>query len=136
MILESLEKADKALVDEVKAEWKQLWLGRIDDKVRAEGIAAKEFPRCFVDRGTIIVATRDFKPLDLKEILKRNRVENVERVVGPHPSVGGWSKFARTVLNGQARSRRVAWEDVEPRRERAKNLQVKKGGRGWMHRVE
>ncbi len=134
-LLESLEKADKALVDEVKAEWKQLWLWRIDDKVRAEGIASREFPRCFVDRGTIIVATRDFKPLDLKEILKRNRVENVERVVGPHPSVGGWAKFARTVLNGQARSRREAW-DEEPRRERVKSLQLKKGGRGWMHRVE
>ncbi len=131
----SMEKVDKALVDEVKAEWKQLWLGRIDDKVRAEGIASSEFPRCFVDRGTIIVATRDFKPLDLKEILKRNRVENVERAVGPHPAIGGWAKFARTVLNGQARSRRAVWIE-EPRREHVKTTQLKKGGRGWVHRVE
>jgi hypothetical protein len=133
-VVDDMEKADKALVEEVKEEWKQLWLWRIDDKVRAEGIASRTFPRCFVDRGTIIVATRDFKPLDLKEILGRNRVGNVERVVGPHWSVGGWTRFARTVLNNQARSRMVAWE--EPRRERVKSLQLKKGGRGWVHRIE
>ena len=136
--VENMEKIDKALVDEVKAEWKQLWLGRIDDKVRAEGVASQAFPLCFVERGTIIVATRDFKPLDLKEILRRNQVQNVERVINPTPAVGGWSKFARTVLNNQARSsvrvRRLALE--ESRAGRFKSLQLKKGGRGWMHRIE
>ncbi len=131
------EKSVQARVDAVKDEWRQLWRERIDDKVRAEGLADRSFPLCFVERGTVIVATRDFKPLDLKEILRRNLVENVERVVGPPSSVGGWGKFARTVLNGQMRSRRArAHAMAEPRVNRGKNGQLKKGGRGWMHRVE
>ena len=129
-----MEKSDRTLVDEVKGQWRQLWVERIDDKVRAEGVASQAFPLCFVERGTIIVATRDFKPLDLKEILRRNQVQNIERVIGSPPSVGGWTKFARTVLNKQSRSSRLAWE--EPRRERVKSLQLRKGGRGWIHRVE
>jgi len=118
-------------VDDVKVAWKLLWHSRIDDKVRAEGIASQDYSLLFVERGTVIVATRDFKPLSLKEILLLHRIQNVERVVPPHPSVGGWGKFARTVLNKQKRARR--WEKPVPRRNRKKNLQVKKGGRGWLH---
>ena len=132
-MVDILEKSDKNLVDEVKEEWRRLWLGRIDDKVRAEGVADQTFPLCFVERGTVIVATRDYKHLDLKEILCLNQVQNVEQVVEPPPSVGGWGKFARSVLNSQARSRRFVLEEPQP--ERVKNLQRKKGGRGWMHRI-
>ena len=129
---EGPESADaSALVDDVKVAWKLLWHSRIDDKVRAEGIASQDYSLLFVERGTVIVATRDFKLLSLKEILLLHRIQNVERVVPPHPSVGGWGKFARTVLNKQKRARR--WEKPIPRRNRKKNLQVKKGGRGWLH---
>jgi hypothetical protein len=130
---EMSEVHSKVQVEEVKEEWRQLWRGRIDDKFRAEGVANRAFPLCFVERGTVIVATRDFKPLSLKEILSLNHVQNIERVVGPPPAVGGWHKFARTVLNKQARNRRFFLE--EPRRDREKNLQHKKGGRGWIHRI-
>jgi hypothetical protein len=133
-VVEGAEESEKNLVDEVKEEWRRLWLGRIDDRVRAEGLADRAFPLCFVERGTVIVATRDFKPLDLKEILGLNLVQNVEQVVGSPPAVGGWRKFARSVLNNQVRSRRFVLE--EPRRGCEKNLQLKKGGRGWMHRIK
>jgi hypothetical protein len=118
-------------VDDVKVEWKMLWRSRIDDKVRAEGIASKDYSLLFVERGTVIVATRDFKPMSLKEILFSHKILNVERVVSPHPSVGGWGKFARTVLNKQRRARK--WEKPLPRRNCKKKLQLKKGGRGWLH---
>jgi len=118
-------------VDDVKVEWKMLWRSRIDDKVRAEGIASQDYSLLFVERGTVIVATRDFKPMSLKEILFSYKILNVERVVSPHPSVGGWGKFARTVLNKQKRVRK--WEKPLPRRNRKKKLQLKKGGRGWLH---
>ncbi len=127
------EKSQQAQIGEIKEEWRQLWLGRIEDKVRAEGIADRAFPLCFVDRGTVIVATRDYKPLDLREILSLNLVQNAERVVGPPSSLGGWRKFSRTVLSKQARNRRLVLE--EPRKGRANNLQAKKGGRGWTHRI-
>ena len=127
------EKFQQAQIDAVKEEWRQLWSARIDDKVRAEGLADRTFPLCFVERGTVIVATRDFKPLDLREILSLNLVQNVERVVGPPSSLGGWRKFSRTVLSKQARNRRLVLD--EPRGESVKSLQLKKGGRGWVHRT-
>jgi len=129
---ESVEKAGvQVLADDVKVEWKLLWRDRIDDKVRAEGIANRSYLLLFVERGTVIVATRDFKPLSLKEILLLHEVQNVEQFVPPHPSVGGWRKFGRTVLNQQRRVR--DWEGPVSRRNRKKSLQLKKGGRGWLH---
>ena len=130
--LESEEKAvSQVLVDEVKEEWKLLWVSRIDDKVRAEGIANRDYQLLFVERGTVIFATRGFRPLDFKEILGLHKIRDVERVVGPPPSVGGWAKFARTVLNKQKRARRM--REPMPRRNRVKDQQLKKGGRGWLH---
>ena len=124
-------EVEKALVKEIKEEWRQLWLERIDDKFRAEGVASRAFPLCFVDRGTVIMATRNFRPLDLKEILTLNKVQNAECIVGPPPAVGGWHKFARTVLNKQSRHR--IFDFKKPGRDRVKRLQPKKGGRGWLH---
>jgi hypothetical protein len=118
-------------VEKVKAEWKLLWQGRIDDKVRAEGMADRCFPLLAVERGTVICATRDFKELSLKAILRSYDVENVEQVVGPHPSVGGWTKFARTVLNKQTRVQQFRAEELPE--SHGKNAQLKKGGRGWLH---
>ena len=130
----SVEKpCRQVLVDEVRIEWKLLWRSRIDDKVRAEGIADREYSLLFVERGTVIIATRDFKPLDLKEILRLHEIQNVERIVPPHPSVGGWRKFARTVLNKQRRARRWMESPTAPVRNRKSNLQLKNGGRGWLH---
>jgi len=108
-----------------------LWRDRIDDKTRAEGIANRNYSLLFVEGGTVIVATRDFKPLDFKEILSLHEVANVERFVSPHPSVGGWRKFSRTLINRQSRARK--WNGSVQRRKRNGNLQLKKGGRGWLH---
>ncbi len=135
-MLKSARGEVQAVVDDVRAEWKTLWRERIDDRVRAEGLANRDFLLLFVERGTVIVATRDFKLLDLKEILRLHEIEDAERFVPPHPSVGGWGKFARTVINTQRRATRAQrLKETAPRRAgRKKNLQLKKGGRGWLHR--
>jgi hypothetical protein len=125
-------ETSRVKAEEVKAEWKLLWQGRIDDKVRAEGMADRSFSLLSVERGTVIAATRDFKELNLKAILRSHNVENVERVVGPHPSVGGWTKFARTALNKQTRVQQFRAEKQPEHR--GKNMQLKKGGRGWLHK--
>ena len=118
-------------VEDVKAEWSLLWRNRIDDKVRAEGIAKKDYSLLFVDQGTVIVATKDFKPLNLKEILRLHQVQNGERFDSPLPSVGGYGKFARTVLNKQKRARE--WKATESvGRGKQKKTQPKKKG-GWLH---
>jgi hypothetical protein len=124
-------EALKVEVEKVKEEWRLLWRGRIDDKVRAEGMADQSFSLLAVERGTVIVATRDFKALNLKEILRSYNVEDIERVIGPHPSEGGYKKFARTVLNKQTRAQKFRAE-MWPK-SRGKNAQLKKGGRGWLH---
>ena len=127
------EEALQVPVEDVKIEWRLLWRDRIDDKVRAEGIANRDYSLLFVDRGTVIVATKDFKPLNFKEILRLHGVQNGERFGSLPPSVGGWGKFARTVLNKQKRAQR--WKATESVRGRkGKKLQPKKkGGRGWLH---
>jgi hypothetical protein len=38
--------SQKELVEELKIFWKRLWQERVDDKVRAEGIAAKSMLSC------------------------------------------------------------------------------------------
>ncbi|MGB9854102.1 MAG: hypothetical protein ACPLRY_04770 [Candidatus Bathyarchaeales archaeon] len=124
--------ANKEMVEELKRQWKTLWRERVDDKVRAESIAEKDYGMLFVERGTVIFATRKFKMLSFREVLQLHGVVDVDRVVGPHPSVGGWGKFIRTVIGNQQacgrRKRASQYVEVEKKRQ-----QLKKGGRGWLH---
>jgi hypothetical protein len=122
----------KAFVDELRALWKSLWLDRIDDKVRAEGIAREDYSPLFVDRGTVIVATRDFKPLDFVEILERHKPSEVPNAVPPSPAVGGWGRFIRDFVRKQRRFTKRG-RPVPSRPERKGGQQRKKGGRGWLH---
>jgi hypothetical protein len=122
----------KNFIDELRGQWKLLWRDRIDDKVRAEGIADKDYSSLFVNRGTVIVATRDCKPPDFVEILEKHKPTEVDNVVPPNPFVGGWGKFARTMLSRQKRFSRRGRPAI-PKPERDKNQQRKKGGRGWLH---
>jgi len=124
----------KRLVDDVRVEWGLLWRDRIDDRVRAEGIANQGYSLLFVDRGDVIIATKDFKPLSFREILQQHKPLGVEaeRVIPPSPSVGGWGRFIRDVLRRQrvaGRRRELLVEKPDAGR----GQQLKKGGRGWLH---
>ena len=120
----------KEFVDELRVQWKSLWRDRIDDKIRAEGIANQDYSKLFVERGTVIIATRDYKPPDFVEILQQHISSDAEKMVPPSPAVGGWGKFVRSALNKQkGLARRLA----PPKPERKKDQQLKKGGRGWLH---
>jgi len=121
----------KQFIDEFKDEWKSMWRNRLDDKVRAEGIADKDYSLLSVDRGTVIIATRKFKLLDFREVLQQHRLSGVGEMIPPNPSVGGWGKFIRTALVAQKvkRQGRLA----PPELGRSVDQQLKKGGRGWLH---
>ncbi len=125
----------KGFVDELKQQWRLLWRQRIDDKVRAEGISSKDFDLLFVDRGTVIVATRCYKQLDFKEILEEYEAPYDVKVKQetPLPSVGGWRKFGRQMAasNRRRKQRSGSWplDDGGKR----KRQQLKNGGRGWLH---
>jgi hypothetical protein len=119
----------RKFLQELREQWKRMWRERIDDKLRAEGISDKEYSQLFVERGTVIMATRKFKPLDFLEILQQHGASISSEVVPPSPSVGGWGKFIRNSLNKQhSRRRRDA-----PAPDRKEKQQLKKCGRGWLH---
>jgi hypothetical protein len=128
--MEGLTQKEK--VEELKTQWKQLWWERIDDKFKAEGIANTDYSKLFVEKGTVIFATRNFKMLSFREILQLHGVIDVDRFVPPSPSVGGWRRFIRTIIASQKPSRRVkrAQQYLDCQKQRQ---QLKKGGRGWLH---
>ena len=121
-------------INDLRKQWKVLWRCRLDDKFRAEGIASEDYPMLFVVKGTVIIATKEYKPPDFAEILSvHQRMTNVGGAFQTSFSSSGWGKFIRTVIGLQRRSvSRGRFRPVEG--EQRKNLQKKKGGRGWVHR--
>lgn len=120
------------IVEELKERWRRLWRERIDDKVRAEGIASTDYSELYVEKGTVIFATRDFKPLSFREILELNNVVDADRFVPPSPHVGGWGKFIRTVIAQRNLKKRIR----ETRRyldDKKRRQHLRKGGHGWLH---
>ncbi len=122
-------------VDEVRQQWNKMWRERIDDDVLAEGIANQEFPKLFVEQGSVIIATRDYRPPDFEEILEKNKPEEMKHHgLPPNPSEGGYGKFIREVISNQ---KRYSLEDkhrrIEQREKEKKNQPLKHGGRGWLH---
>ncbi len=120
----------KELVEELRGEWKKLWRERVDDKVRAEGIAINNYWSLYIDKGTVIHATRDFKALNFKDILRQHEIENAERYIPPDPHVGGWTKFVKDNITHPAQKRRRL--EGYPFAVKVKQ-QKKKSGRGWLH---
>ncbi|MDH5266250.1 MAG: hypothetical protein OEW62_01075 [Candidatus Bathyarchaeota archaeon] len=116
----------------LREEWKRLWRERIDDKVRAEGIANRDFDVLFLDRGTVIFASRDARIPGFREILELWAPSDVRYAVPPDPRVGGWRKFIRTELRKVVESRKRRF-DYRERGNKRKSRQLKKGGRGWLH---
>jgi len=124
------------LLGELRREWKTMWNERFDDKVNAEGIAGQEFPLLFLERGTVVVATRKFRAPDFFEIMEEQR-----KLLGANlapgdvnPCFGGWGKYVRT-LNKQCRVERNRRRHMPFKQEKKGALQQKKNGRGWLHRV-
>ena len=128
---EDKAKAQKELVEELKGQWKLLWSERVYDDVRAEGISVANYESLRVERGTIIHATRDFKPLNFKEILESHMVENPERYIQPDRREGGWGKFVKTEITKNQGQKGKRAQEFAPKKPKGK--QPKKSGRGWLH---
>ena len=123
---------EKSVVEGLKSEWKRLWVERVDDKVRAEGIASSDFSGLFVERGTVIFATRNFRLLSFRDVLERHGIADAGRHVAPDVRFGGWGKFVRSTIATRAlpvRVRRAASYVAQ----KSERQQLKKGGRGWVH---
>jgi hypothetical protein len=125
--------SQKKVVEELRLQWKKLWQERVEDKIRAEGIATTDYQDLFIEQGTIIHATRNFKALNFKDILEKHQVENAERFIPPTPQVGGWTKFIKTNLANQ-RIRKSNCATFYIYKIKTDKQQLKKGGRGWLHK--
>jgi hypothetical protein len=102
-----MEKGDmKEFVDELRTDWRDLWRNRLDDKLRAEGIAKNDYSRLFVERGTVIMATRDYKPLDFFDIVQEHLEFDAAKALPPNSTVGGWGKFVRNHIRKQKKPTR------------------------------
>ena len=123
--------ANKKLVEELRYQWKKLWQERVDDKLRAEGIATKDYSSLFVEKGTIIKATKDYKALNFSEIVENYKIVDLNRYICPLPGVGGWNKFIKTKVLPMKNSRNRKY--CLPVNGKKEKQQTKKGGRGWLH---
>ena len=122
-----IEKLREFIAD-LKKDWKRLWRTRIDDKVRAEGVASQEFPRLFVDRGTVIIATKDYKPPSFNEIVNRYVSPEIKERIMPNPRVGGVNKFIKEFIKKKTRQKRLLLEI-----RKTKRRQQRKTKAGWLH---
>lgn len=107
-----------------------LWRERFDDRVRAEGVAVRDYPLLFTDRGFVIFASRDAKAASFSEVIEFWASQGY--VYAPDPNVGGWGKFIRTDLRKVLHSRAKMFNGGQPKGKTEKQ-QLKKGGRGWLH---
>jgi len=115
----------------LKEEWALMWRERFDDKIKAEGITVRDYPELFMDRGFVIFASRDAKTPNFHEIVDFWASQGL--IYSPDPSVGGWGKFIRTELRKLGHSRARNFDDATIKGKNGKQ-QLKKGGRGWLHR--
>ena len=124
--------SQKAVVEDLKTQWKKLWHERLDDKVRAEGVATNDYSSLFVEKGTVIQATKDYKALNLREIINQHQIINPDRYISPHPNVGGWAKFIKTNISCKHSKKKVRQNFFNVKK--GKKSCTKKGGKGWLHR--
>jgi hypothetical protein len=120
-----------AFRSKLKEQWGLLWTERFDDRVRAEGVSVRDYPLLFTSRGHVIFATRDAKAPSFSQIMEVYASQGL--VYSPDPDVGGWGKFVRTELNRAAHSRAKTYVNGQSKCEKEKQ-QLKKGGRGWLHK--
>jgi len=132
-VVETERQHLREFVDELRQEWKLMWRSRIDDHVRAEGIADRNYQRLFVDRGLVLLATRRFRPPDFYEILRKHLGDQEAENANPTPARGGIRKFIReNITTKSPKSTRVD-ETRAALENMRKRQQKKKGGRGWLH---
>ncbi len=122
---------DNFLTD-VRSEWCSMWKDRFDDKTRAESVAINKYPLIMVDHGQIVSATRDAKTPTYREIVDYWTAKG--KAYSPPPTLGGWRKFAREKLR---KAREQEMTDRKNRKRAGGSQQPsKKGGRGWLHKIE
>jgi hypothetical protein len=130
--VQSKSRAERdTFLKQLKDEWGRLWRERFDDKMRAEGVSTQDYPLVFAARGEVIFASRDARAPSFSEVVASYASQGL--TYSPDPSVGGWGKFIQTELRRVVHARARSFVEGHPRAEK-KRQQLKKGGRGWLHK--
>ena len=119
---------------QIRKDWRELWDHKIEDKITAEDVARRNYELLFVERGTVIQATKDYQPLDLREIIEKNEKMLGITLTQPNPHIGGWRKFSKDVLAKQARWHQPASHARSLTSTKTPSQNRKKAGRGWLHK--
>ncbi|EMR74220.1 hypothetical protein MCGE09_00093 [Thaumarchaeota archaeon SCGC AB-539-E09] len=119
----------RELRQKLKADWNELWKTKHDDIVNAEGISSKVYPELFVDRGEIIHATRDYKPLSFSEIFNKHVGNEKAERIEVNPQEGGWGKFGRINFSAKKIKRE------QPKFKPDLSQPQRKGGSGWLNQA-
>ena len=114
---------------ELKADWALLWKTKFEDELKAEGVSSKDFERLFVNRGEVLFATRDFKPLNFRDILERYLGADLSWKVDPDSGAGGWGKFIKENFS----AKKTATRHERPKMKFDPSQQQRKNGRGWLN---
>lgn len=132
--MRDIEKDFKLFVDRLRGEWKLMWQYMLEDKVRAEGIANKDYEHLFVERGQILFATKNFKPPEFRDILEMHLSSEEAERVNPDPIRGGIHKFIREHItkDNSSKKKRRRRAFFEPKKMK-KHQHLKHGGKGWLH---
>jgi hypothetical protein len=123
-------KSREEFMQKLKEEWKLLWRERFDDRVRAEGVAIRNYPMVLMGRGFVIFASRDAKAPSFSEVVDFWASQGL--VYAPDPAVGGWGKFVRNFIIRRSERRKLV-EPAKSSNESCRKQRLKKGGRGWLH---
>ena len=121
----------KQIVESLKSEWNLMWSERFNDRPKAESISVDDYTYIGIERGTVIEATRDFKPLNFKEILQQHNVEKPDRFIQPDPSVGGWGKFIKKEILKQEPNSKQTMADLKVVKKKSAKQQSSRGS-GWL----
>ena len=124
---------EEKVIDELRKQWKNLWQERLDDKIRAESIATSDYSLLFLEKGTIICATKDYKSVNLREIIDQHQISNPDRFIPPDPKIGGLTKFIKRNFPNKSshKQNQRNYAHIKPNK---KQCHRKKGGRGWLNK--
>ena len=126
----SLEKA-KEKRRSIKQEWDDLWISRHKDEVTAEGVSSNDYNLLFVDKGEIIHAIRDYKPLSFQEILEKHIGKENTNKVDIDPNAGGYKKFSKQHFPPKKKKVKRS----RPRVRYDVSQHMRKGGAGWRNKA-
>lgn len=110
----------------LKEEWRLIWWEWFDDRVKTEGIAVRDYPLLFMDRGYVVFAGRAAKVPVLSDVV--NVWVSQGCMYAPDPSDGGWGRFIRTEMREPGGSGSETYRKSQPKLNNEKS-QLKKRAR-------